>query len=369
MAALLVFIPVHVFFEGRSVKAQFRETIDLWENQIAAAVFQNDSVFLEKMARNLLSGSLTRATIRTTDGLSATYPDSIDSLSCLLPTEVPVRRYGVPVATVTGCFSVGNIIRNSVLSPMVFILLGILFWLGMIVRNDLAISRSTRRLARQVAHDIRSPLLALDIATGDWDKLGEKEKALVRSALHRIHEIANQLLRKDPHLTRAITLKGERIHPLLEAIVDEKKMEYRSRRGIAIALECAEGVDALRARIDAVEFKRLISNLVNNSVESIPNEGFILVRLGSVGSAIQLEVQDTGCGIPEEIQERLFIEEISHGKSGGTGLGLLHAKTQIESWGGQLEIESSARGTLVRIANGRDVSLGKRESRRRFDRR
>src|SRR5262249_35504432 len=65
---------------------------------------------------------------------------------------------------------------------------------------------------------------------------------------------------------------------------------------------------------------------------------------------VYISVHDDGKGIQADLIAGLGKQRESHGKAGGSGLGLWHARTCVEAWGGRLEIESAVeRGTTVSI--------------------
>jgi signal transduction histidine kinase len=66
--------------------------------------------------------------------------------------------------------------------------------------------------------------------------------------------------------------------------------------------------------------------------------------------AVVFVVEDTGCGIPDEVMKRLFEPFFTHGKSHGTGLGLAIVKNVVEAHGGDIDVASQPdRGTTFRI--------------------
>ena len=135
---------------------------------------------------------------------------------------------------------------------------------------------------------------------------------------------------------------------LLDSVVTEKRLQFRSRIGVEIENRVDAASYGLFAMVQAVEFKRLISNLVNNAVEALGDEGTVTVRLVAQADRLRLEVQDTGKGIPPEILAKLGARGETHGKAGGLGLGLYHARASAESWGGSLELQSeTGRGTTA----------------------
>jgi len=104
--------------------------------------------------------------------------------------------------------------------------------------------------------------------------------------------------------------------------------------------------------VDAGRFLRVLQNLVKNSMEAMPNGGTLKFGLRREGETLIWEVGDTGCGIPAEILAKVFEPFVTHGKSGGTGLGMTIAKTVAEAHGGSIGIESTVgvgTKTTVRI--------------------
>lgn len=222
-----------------------------------------------------------------------------------------------------------------------------LFLLGSIiffVRLRLKTMEALSSQATQVVHDIRSPLTALDMALSDIPELSENKRILIRNASQRIHDIANNLLRKNFHKKKGEKQKSKEdttqvtttlLSSLVETITSEKRSQFRSK----IEIEINQVLDAdsygLFAEVNPSELKRIISNLVNNSVEAITGPGRIEIGL----SDGLLFVKDNGKGIPPEVLAKFGEKGVSYGKEGtqsGSGLGVYHAKTTVESWGGQL---------------------------------
>ncbi|MCB0363706.1 MAG: HAMP domain-containing histidine kinase, partial [Bdellovibrionales bacterium] len=144
-------------------------------------------------------------------------------------------------------------------------------------------------LSAQIAHDIRSPLSALNIIIGSATNLPENQRTIIRSAVQRISDIANDLLLRgktsvsseSPVLTKDLgqifpsdhqalnMLAKDQNHSeaisiltVLQAVSNEKRIQYQNRDGIEIRddFECAYG---LFACISPSGLARVISNLVN----------------------------------------------------------------------------------------------------------
>lgn len=221
-----------------------------------------------------------------------------------------------------------------------------------ILNLQLAVKDSLASVAAQVAHDIRSPLAALDAAAKELSHLPEEKRLMVRGAIGRIHDIANNLIEKYRR-PDAAAVAARRDNCLLSALVapviSEKRLQFAARPEIKIdsRLESAYG---LFADVNPVEFKRLLSNLINNAAEALPAGGAINVALSESGNNAVLSVSDTGKGVPPELLAKLGNKGETHGKAGGSGLGLYHARTAAESWGGSLAIESKVgKGTTATI--------------------
>ncbi|MDO8806449.1 MAG: ATP-binding protein [Elusimicrobiota bacterium] len=226
------------------------------------------------------------------------------------------------------------------------------------------INESKAVMAAQVAHDIRSPLVALDAALKHAEQLPEKQRTIVRHAVNRIRDIANNLLEKNQQQTRTATtantaagghVAGEppAVHllsSLIDPVITEKRLQYESKPGISIDFKLTRESYGLFASLQPVEFRRMLSNLVNNAVEALGDKGAVDVGLNYKDENIVLTVSDNGKGIPPAILAKLGQRGETHGKAGGSGLGLFHARTTAENWGGSLTITSTpGQGTAVTI--------------------
>ena len=220
-----------------------------------------------------------------------------------------------------------------------------------------AVNERMSHFASQVAHDIRSPLAALDCAIGDVAQLPEDKRLLIRSAVCRIQDIANSLLRTQrAHAGESMpenlpAASSELLSSMLDPVVSEKRLQFRSQSHVQIELRLDVSSYGLFAAVQPVEFKRLVSNLVNNAVEAVgESSGAVSVGLSSRDGHAIVSVQDNGKGIPPEVLARLGQRGETHGKADGSGLGLHHARTSVESWGGYLELASEVgKGTTATL--------------------
>ena len=244
----------------------------------------------------------------------------------------------------------GLFLSFQLLSSLGFLILGRRTELAR-VRGDLQVAE----LARQVAHDIKSPLAALQALEGELGGLSPEHRQLAEGAIERIRSIARGLLEKTP-----ISLSDPVAHPeghlevtqlagLLSAIAAEKKLQLQATPGISLVVDWS-AIDTLLVTVDTSQFQRVLSNLLNNAIEALPGQGRIEIAADLRGKEVEIHIKDNGRGIPAELLPKLTQKGATFGKAGGHGLGLHHARRMLESWGGGLAITSQyGRGTTVTL--------------------
>jgi signal transduction histidine kinase len=198
-------------------------------------------------------------------------------------------------------------------------------------------------LATQVAHDIRSPVIALEaISQMLGNEVDPKKKQLIENAAKRINDIANNLVSEyRVNLTKDLSsIKIDRtinLNSLIEDIVEEKKLSLDPKHKIIV--RALENI-VVPKNLNSTEFQRVISNLINNSIEAFDKEnGIVDIELYRKENKIKLTIRDNGKGISSEEISTVFKKGTS-GKEKGAGLGLSHAKEYIESLNGSITLES-----------------------------
>jgi len=224
-------------------------------------------------------------------------------------------------------------------------------------------------VASQVSHDIRSPLSALNMVIATFKDIPEEKRLIIRNAVQRINDIANELLQKSKETSAkqssvnspllainsaAANLKVHLLAPLIDDIVSEKRIQYRDKINVEITSDFSHSYGEF-AEINANELKRVLSNLINNSVEAFADaKGKVMISIQSDKTTVSIVVRDNGKGIPPHILARLGEKGVTYGKEGtasGSGLGVYHAKKAIESFNGQFEILSKpSLGTTITMS-------------------
>jgi signal transduction histidine kinase len=101
--------------------------------------------------------------------------------------------------------------------------------------------------------------------------------------------------------------------------------------------------------LDAEKFEQAVLNLVINALEAMPAGGTLTLDAAVQDGWLQVQVTDTGPGIPPEIQKHLFQPYFS-AKSTGTGMGLALSEKLISQHGGHIDYRTGAGGTTFRIS-------------------
>ena len=194
-------------------------------------------------------------------------------------------------------------------------------------------AKKLEELAYRVAHDLRSPLVVID------DAIANQNMSLIQSANIRIKEIANDLLKE--RKTEKIT---QDLGVIISEIRAEKIIEHKNKSPEII-------VDVLQSfvpPIPASEFKRILSNLINNALEATPHPK-IKIYSEIKNDHFLLFIQDNGPGIPKNILNSLGKKQITS-KESGNGLGLYSALKIMKEHKGDLAVKSEdGVGTTIEL--------------------
>ncbi len=216
--------------------------------------------------------------------------------------------------------------------------------------RELALLKSqeeSARLLRLLLHEIKNPLMsvlgALELAleTGDLPEEAKELLSIAERSARRIQELlqkAQEYLR----LGQGVRLKGERVD--LKALLLQVSEEVRPlarRKGIRLRLVLPKREAWVYG--DKEWLYQAVLNVLNNAVKYTPEGGRVAVRLLLGRDRYGIAVSDTGPGIPEAEQERVFepfYRASTRGEVEGTGLGLALVKRVLEAHGGEVRLRS-----------------------------
>jgi hypothetical protein len=138
---------------------------------------------------------------------------------------------------------------------------------------------------------------------------------------------------------------------LVDSLISEKCAEFRLHSGVTIKATHDKSMLDLFVKVEAREFKRALSNVINNAVESLNQAGgAVEVTVFSRDRDVVVRVRDNGRGMSAETLVRVEKSQQTLDKAGGMGLGLKHARKMAGRVGGAVKIFSDiGLGTSVDI--------------------
>jgi signal transduction histidine kinase len=225
------------------------------------------------------------------------------------------------------------------------------------LRRDAA-DTARRDLVAAISHDLRTPMTALGLmveAIGDGLVDAETMRgylARMRTHVAALGAMIDDLFELSRLEAGDLQWSIERVAvaELVEDAVAAMQLEAEAN-GVAVG---AERVDPrLAARADAEKLRRVLFNLIQNAIRHTPADGSVTVRAEPAGEWVEIEVADTGRGIPKPERERVFDSFVrgERARSGaGAGLGLAISRAIVEAHGGRIWLEDAAVGTRVRFS-------------------
>ncbi|TYA74045.1 GHKL domain-containing protein [Seonamhaeicola marinus] len=213
-----------------------------------------------------------------------------------------------------------------------------------------------REMAKQVAHEIKNPLTPMRLTVQNFQRKFDPEDESIHSKLDEYTKTIIQQIDTMSSIASAFsnfanmpaqqneTLNVVKIVKLALDIFNEDYIEFTS------------GSDEIIAKFDRTQLIRVVTNLVKNSIQAIP-EGRtpnIVIDVSVVDKNIVLTVADNGSGVAEENKDKVFEPKFTT-KSSGMGLGLAMVKNIVETYKGSISFESEKdKGTTFKVTFPRE---------------
>lgn len=204
-------------------------------------------------------------------------------------------------------------------------------------------------MAAQAAHDIRSPVTALQMVYRNLND-SAPERELIQGSIKRINGIAEDMLAANARAKagsrgNASQVADSNIENIFNGLMGEFNVRYPS---VAINLDLASNLPDSYA-LKPQDLARIISNLLNNAIEADANS--ICISAALEGDRICIKVRDNGRGIPLDKQKNLFKRGFTFGKQSGNGLGLYGARQILKASSGEIGFRSDPQvGTTFIVA-------------------
>ena len=209
------------------------------------------------------------------------------------------------------------------------------------------------RFMANVTHELRTPLhgilgLSELITTGVYGATTDKQRwahEQITASARNLLQMVDDLLELSKHDAGVLELRGETVDAgelVAEVIASARWMLGTIEMDVTAAVE---GEPVLVT--DRGKLKQIVMNLVSNAIKFTPEGGRVEVRTRAAAGGVEIEVADTGRGIPEDQLERIFDEfrqlegSAMEREYGGVGLGLAMVKRLVKLLGGAVSVSST----------------------------
>ena len=208
-----------------------------------------------------------------------------------------------------------------------------------------------REMAKQVAHEIKNPLTPMRLSVQSFEQQFDPND---KASAKKIEEFSSSLIHQiDTLSTIASAFSNFAEMPVQESeLLDVVKI---TRLGMDIFTEKYIVFEApnepLFARLDRTQLIRILTNLVKNAIQACEEvtEPSIVVSVQKKNEKLCLSVTDNGHGITKEHIDKIFEPKFTT-KTSGMGLGLAMVKNIVQTYDGQVEVESSTpKGTSFHV--------------------
>ena len=214
----------------------------------------------------------------------------------------------------------------------------------------MTVPNEDRELLHNFAHDLKTPLAA------------------VKSYIELI-EVSGELNDKQQHFCDRAQQSVKRMQRIITELLDFSRMEHNSsvhlrscdlyqiaettvgilesaaeQKNVTVHVDIPSTEQYVHA--DSHLLEHVMSNLVTNAIKYNRRGGDVFIKARDAGAMVRIDVEDTGIGIPQEAQHRVWerfyrVEQRNHREVEGTGLGLAIVKGVIERHGGQIRLQST----------------------------
>jgi signal transduction histidine kinase/CheY-like chemotaxis protein len=217
--------------------------------------------------------------------------------------------------------------------------------------------RALGEMASGVAHDFNNLLASIlgraqllhervqDVKLHQWLKVIERAAMDGARTVRRLQDFTG-IRRDQPAVAVDLTQVVQQVLETTESIWRQDRRQ--SGVEIEVKTDLAEGLPPVAG--DPAELREAFTNLVLNAVDAMPGGGTLTLRTQITDGQVQVEVRDSGTGIPEHIREKIFDPFFTTKGPKGTGLGLSMAYGILQRHHGRITVESEeGHGTIFRL--------------------
>ena len=218
------------------------------------------------------------------------------------------------------------------------------------VRKSNLISKEKILFFINTAHDIRTPLTLIKGPLDEisrTEKLSEKGQNNLSTAIqstNKLSELANKLIdfQKEELYTSLVHVTSQELNQYLQECLNEFK-HYAEHKNLRLEYEGTN--KPLHVWIDVNKIDSIVHNLISNALKYTPEGGTVSVQLGNTSKEWTLKISDTGIGISENDQKKMF-KHLFRGENAinqritGSGIGMLQTFRLVERHFGKITVAS-----------------------------
>jgi two-component system sensor kinase FixL len=237
--------------------------------------------------------------------------------------------------------------------------------------RDTALARAMRfamagELATAVTHELNQPITALVSYLRAVELLAAPLETLDSRLNETIHKTTREALRASDILKRlrnfysggAANVSVIDVPALIGEVISSFN-DYAARLGADITRDIRLTREVCT---DGIQLQMVLHNLLANALDALaeaaPGQRRVHIVVAAEGARLHVTVEDSGCGVPAEIRDRLFEPFVTR-KRDGMGLGLAISRSLLRSQGGELRLDASGAGGARFLI---DLPLGQPES-------
>lgn len=201
-----------------------------------------------------------------------------------------------------------------------------------------------------VSHELKTPITSMKVladslvgAEGAPEEMYQEFLVDISNEIERESQIINDLLElvNTENIENEISISQVNINDVLESVLKTVK-PIAEEKNIEVVYESFRPIIA---DVDELKFARVVTNLVENAIKYNQVDGTVTVSLNADHQYFYVKVQDTGIGIPEEDQDRVFerffrVDKARARETGGSGLGLAITKEIVKKHHGSIGVHS-----------------------------
>jgi signal transduction histidine kinase len=214
-----------------------------------------------------------------------------------------------------------------------------------------------RELARRLAHELKNPLFPLqitvenlvrarEVAPGEFDEIFKESTSTLLAEISNLKTIIGRF--SDFSKMPRPQLQNTSLNELVRKVAALHGSQLKETpKPVALKLELDDSLTEIP--LDPDLFHRVVSNLVLNAIDAMPEGGTLTLRTRDTGERARLEISDTGTGLTPEERDRIFTPYYTT-KQHGTGLGLAVVQSVVSDHRGTISVNSeTGRGTTFII--------------------